>query len=145
MPSELVAGLIIGGVAALPYLAFVAVGLLALLRRGGPDVLAGTVRISGAACGAVLAGVALAYLLFFVMRVTSLTDEPSGLAWGLGLAVPALIVGWIAFLGMVQDDRPRRFDYLLVGLFLGIFGFCGLPVGLVVLLAGLIFGLPRPL
>jgi hypothetical protein len=140
MASDLSAGLIIGLFAALPYLAFLAAGLVGLLRGERLSAVKALLHISGAALGAIAAGVALAYLLFFVLRWTGLSQEPSGFWWGVGLALPALVAGLVGFLGTAHDEKHHRFHYLFAGVFLVMFGFCGLPVGVVVLLAGLIFG-----
>jgi hypothetical protein len=140
MSSDLYAGLIIGIVAALPYLAFTLAGIAGLFRGKDVGSLRATLHISGAALGAIVGGIVVAYFLFFLLRWTGLRPEPSGFWWGVGLALPALIAAWVGFLGTAQDEKKHRFVYLFAGLFLGVFCFCGLPVGLVLFIAGLIFG-----
>jgi hypothetical protein len=141
MSEDLYAGLIIGIVAALPYLAFVVAGVVGVLRGGGTGSIPATFHITGAALGAIAGGVAVAHLAFFLLRWTGLSAEPSGFWWGVALAFPVLVVGWVGFLGTAQDEKQHRFVFLFAGLFLTIFGFCGLPLGAVLLLAGLFFGM----
>lgn len=140
MSPDLQAGLIAGLIAAIPYLVMIVRGLAGLVREPTSREALGVWQLTGAALGTLAAAVTITHLLFLLLRNTGLTRDPSGWRWGLMLAIPVLLSGWIAFLGTLRDLRQHHFGSLLAGVFLGILGICGLPLGLVVLLAGFLFG-----